>query len=165
MPHLRWCAPVCSLSDLSKISRRAEPARLASGLLLYMESPTELQMTTGTVLLVEDDPDTLASVVESLEDSGYPTATAANGAEALAILRRLLRRSELPALILLDLVMPVMSGLQFIEQFEKDPNLAGVPIVVVSATADQTSTSRPLLSKPISLTTLLNVVEQYCTVH
>ena len=118
-------------------------------------------MTTQTVLLVEDDPDTLATVAESLEESGYRTARAANGAEALAMLRS----SPLPALILLDLIMPVMGGLKFLEHFDKDPNLARVPIVVLSASGGQAATSRPLLSKPVSLTTLLNVVEQYCTAH
>ncbi len=84
-----------------------------------------------SVLLVEDDPLTRGAMRMVLEWEGYRVSCAANGQEALD----LLHKGERPALILLDIGMPVLDGRQFREEQEKDPALAQIPVIVVSGTA------------------------------
>jgi CheY-like chemotaxis protein len=84
-----------------------------------------------SVLLVEDDALTRGAMRMVLEWEGYRVVCAANGREALD----LLRRGDRPSLILLDIAMPVLDGRQFREEQQKDPDLAAIPVVVVSGTA------------------------------
>jgi len=83
----------------------------------------------GCILVVDDDPGQRAAVRFLLESAGYEVATASHGADALAQLRGGLR----PALILLDLAMPVMDGAQFRAIQSADPQLAGIPVIILSA--------------------------------
>ena len=116
-----------------------------------------------SVLVVEDDPDIRETVADVLHEDGYPLATAANGREALDILAR---GDEPPGLILLDLMMPIMNGWQFLEEV-KDRD---IPVVVMSAYHEK---DRPVsngalarrvafVRKPIDLRLLLKLVEHYC---
>ena len=82
------------------------------------------------VLVVEDDPVARRGLAKVLEAEGFTVLTAANGQEALDQLRQ----GPRPGLVLLDLRMPVMDGLEFLQEQRKDPALAGIPVVVVSAT-------------------------------
>jgi CheY-like chemotaxis protein len=84
---------------------------------------------TDPILLVEDDFDVRDALAQVLEDSGYRVAAASNGLEALALLRAGLR----PAAILLDLWMPDLDGAHFRQEQLRDPELAAIPVVVVSA--------------------------------
>lgn len=81
------------------------------------------------LLLIDDDEDLRESMSEALESAGFKVASAANGKEALDRLSS----EELPEVILLDLLMPVMNGWQFCEQRKKDPRLAHIPIIAMSA--------------------------------
>ena len=72
------------------------------------------------VLVVEDDRDVCDAIRESLEDAGYRVCAASNGADALALLRDL---GAMPDLILLDLMMPVMDGERFLEEFRREGRL------------------------------------------
>ena len=83
---------------------------------------------TGPVLIVEDEPDCLLMFEVLLRRSGYETVTASNGREALAR-----ARETNPRLILLDLMMPVMDGIQFRLAQAADPQIAGIPVVIASA--------------------------------
>jgi CheY-like chemotaxis protein len=83
----------------------------------------------ATILVVEDDHDIQTALAAILREEGLAAATADNGAEALALLRGGLR----PAVILLDLMMPVMNGAQFRAAQLEDPELAGIPVVVLTA--------------------------------
>src|SRR5688500_52238 len=83
----------------------------------------------GTGLAVEDERHLPQATTEPLDLVGYRVDCAANGEEALAHLRK----GPLPRLILLDLMMPVMNGWQFRQQQLRDPVLAPIPVVVVSA--------------------------------
>jgi CheY-like chemotaxis protein len=85
-----------------------------------------------TILLVEDDAATRGAMKMVLEWEGYRVECAANGLEALGRLMA----GERPTLILLDLNMPVMDGRQFREEIQRDPAMAGIPIVTVSAARD-----------------------------
>jgi CheY-like chemotaxis protein len=117
-----------------------------------------------SVLLVEDDPDIRASLEEALEWEGYRVVTAANGRDALARLPRMAR----PCLILLDLMMPVMNGWEFADALEKNDRLAAIPIVVVTAFADQAGDKKSsigtgeVVRKPVDLDVLLRLVRRYC---
>jgi signal transduction histidine kinase len=81
------------------------------------------------ILVVEDDDDLRETVVSLLEGQGYRPVGAANGLRAL----ELLRKDPPPALILLDLMMPEMDGWQFRIEQKKDPSLAVIPVLVLSA--------------------------------
>jgi CheY-like chemotaxis protein len=83
--------------------------------------------TAQTILLVEDDDDSREVLQMLVESCGYELLEAADGAEALVLLRE-----HHPCLILLDLMMPGMDGFQFREAQLREPSIASVPVVVLS---------------------------------
>jgi CheY-like chemotaxis protein len=113
-----------------------------------------------TILVVEDDDDIRNAIVDLLETEGYHTAAAVNGKDALDKLGEMGK----PCLVLLDMMMPIMNGRQFLDTVMKDAVLAPIPILIVSAVADKTNTegSVGFLKKPIDIDVVLNVVSQYC---
>jgi len=114
-------------------------------------------VTRSHVLLVEDDHHLREVTADALRDSGIDVVEAANGAQALAAMR-----GELPCLVLLDLMMPVMDGWEMARRMAADPVLAQVPICVVSAVASQAPPeASEVLSKPASLASLLAVVRKH----
>jgi CheY-like chemotaxis protein len=112
------------------------------------------------ILVVDDDADIRSSVADILGDAGYEVEAAANGREALA----LLRHSRRPALILLDLMMPELDGWGFMAALERElPELARVPVVIFSAhgEADAAASSLDVIGfvkKPIRLDDLLSAI-------
>ena len=115
------------------------------------------------VLIVEDDEDIREAVQDALERRGYRVLTAGDGREGLAVLREADPR---PAVILLDLTMPVMSGWELMAEMEKDAALAAIPVVVMSAVPnlrDQPDASRwaGILTKPVGLEILLQTVASF----
>lgn len=114
------------------------------------------------VLVVEDEEDIREAVVLILESEGYTVSGAEHGAAALAQLRAGLK----PCVILLDLAMPVMDGWTFCEETDKDPALAALPIVVVSAVThdsrDGCVRAVERLAKPVDVAKLLVAVERHC---
>lgn len=113
-----------------------------------------------TILVVEDDDDIRNVIVEILESEGYPTREATNGKEALDILSTMAK----PCLVLLDMMMPIMNGRQFLDKVMTDSYLAPIPVLIVSAVADKTNSegSVGFLKKPIDIEVVLKVVSQYC---
>ncbi|HLH77494.1 MAG TPA: response regulator [Candidatus Binataceae bacterium] len=83
----------------------------------------------GQILIVEDDRDTREAISQILTEEGFKVAQAANGLEAL----RYLRQERNVGLILLDLMMPVMDGLQFRSLQARDPALASIPVIALTA--------------------------------
>ena len=117
-------------------------------------------MSSHTILVVDDDADIRDTLSEVLRGAGMVVATAANGLEAL----RMLRGGLSPCLVLLDLMMPVMDGYEFLEVQRADPKLARIPTAVITAgtVVDSTRTGdAPLLRKPVGLKGLLAVIDQY----
>src|SRR6187397_2677630 len=85
----------------------------------------------ATVLVVDDDPDTVSTLREILEEEGHVVLSARNGREGLQVALQ-----TIPDLVLLDLNMPEMDGRAFLEAFKKSPTLAQVAVVVLSGAAD-----------------------------
>jgi CheY-like chemotaxis protein len=114
--------------------------------------------TSNFVLTVDDDPDLLEVTSFVIEQEGMAVETARNGEEALA----LLRAGRRPRLVLLDLMMPVMNGWEFLNEIAKDPPLRQIPIVVLTAAEHvQVTGAVEVLSKPMDLAALLRIVERY----
>jgi CheY-like chemotaxis protein len=112
------------------------------------------------VLIVDDDVDIREILAETLEETGLEVTTACNGLEALTAVRCMKVR---PAVILLDLMMPIMDGYGFLEQRGSDPALASIPIAIVTAghgvDLDRLGDDLPILRKPFDLPKLLGVLE------
>jgi CheY-like chemotaxis protein len=86
------------------------------------------------VLVVDDDEDSRQALLLLLEKQGYVAAEAANGAEAIGLLKKGLD----PDLILTDLVMPVMSGWDLCEELKRMPGWRAIPLIVLCGmTAEQ----------------------------
>jgi CheY-like chemotaxis protein len=116
------------------------------------------------VLVVDDDDDIRETLADLLGDEGYRVITATNGADAFDKLRA--PQQLRPCVILLDLMMPVMSGLQFYSLQQQDPALASIPIVVLSADGNVQQKALPFggeyLPKPVRIETVLGAVERHC---
>jgi CheY-like chemotaxis protein len=113
------------------------------------------------VLVVEDHAETREMVVLYLARHQISAATASNAFEALDAVR-----AAPPAVILLDLMMPQLSGQQFRRFLSADPRLAGIPVVVVSAspTADEESQRMGAVAcihKPVDLDGMLSIIRRY----
>ncbi len=118
-----------------------------------------------TIMVVEDDFFIRDMLVELLEDEGYTVISAANGQEAISQLRT---SKELPGLILLDLMMPVMDGRQFRCEQQKDDLLQPIPVVVLTASTDSDVLPQSLepaayVAKPVNLQGLLDAVAAFCS--
>jgi CheY-like chemotaxis protein len=113
------------------------------------------------VLLVEDDEDLREVMVDILGSAGYGVAAVEHGRAALDWFES---TPEPPKLILLDLMMPVMDGWEFLDARQKIPLLAAVPVVVLSANERFTGRTPTVafLRKPVARTPLLAVVASYC---
>ncbi|HZO13388.1 MAG TPA: response regulator [Polyangiaceae bacterium] len=112
-----------------------------------------------TILIVDDDEFLRESVAEILEDDGFRTVSVESGASAL---RHLRSDAAKPDLILLDLMMPGMNGWQFREEQLRDPNLASIPVVLMTATHDHAKIDiEDVLYKPFETRRLIAVVERY----
>lgn len=120
------------------------------------------ERASPSVLVVDDDRDICEVVQTVLELEGYAVVTAGDGAEALACLRAGVR----PCLIILDLMMPNMNGMQFREQQQQDPELRAIPVVVLSGDGRAGMKAATLgvegLRKPVELDVLLEAVRRSC---
>jgi CheY-like chemotaxis protein len=118
-------------------------------------------MVKKPILIVEDDESIGTALQLSLEMFGYTTERAANGAEGLEKLATMPR----PGVVLLDLMMPVMDGWAFVEAIERRPELADLPIVVLTAFSEQARAmkqARKVLPKPVDLDVLVETIRPYC---
>src|SRR5689334_14948724 len=105
----------------------------------------------STVLIVDDDNEFRTAVAHVLSSTGYTIVEARQGLEALRLLRAGLR----PGVILLDLMMPIMDGFQFLKERARDPALAALPVVVMSASYRRPALPHDFLTKPASLDAVL----------
>lgn len=111
------------------------------------------------IFVVEDDNDLRETLGEILVEEGHRTRLFPNGRLALDFLRG----GERPKLILLDLMMPEMSGWEFREEQLKDVALRDIPVVVMTASASFSETPVPaseILRKPVGLGEILDAVDR-----
>jgi len=120
---------------------------------------------SGAVLVVEDHREVREMVRAILEQEGYPTTGASNGVQALDALHR---EGDKPRLIVLDLMMPGMGGIELIVQLSNDEALASIPLLVMTAHPDICDKNRsqlvfvPVVSKPLDCDELLAAVRKSC---
>jgi CheY-like chemotaxis protein len=115
-------------------------------------------MAQKMVLLVEDDPDIRDIVQDVLEAEGYDVVPASHGKQALEFLNEV-RGGEPPALVILDMMMPLVDGRHVLEAIRNDEHLSSVPVVVMSAVAhEKPAGAAAFLRKPFSLDTLFDAV-------
>ncbi len=118
--------------------------------------------TKTRILVVDDDPDTLALLESILFSHGYEVTGTSSGIIALDLLRGGLR----PCLILIDLEMPVMNGEQVRLALAQDAALKDIPVVITSAARehlDRLGLSIQQLEKPFTLNVLIEIVEKHCS--
>ena len=109
-------------------------------------------------MIVEDELDIAEALAAILETAGFRVIKANNGKDALG----LLQNGERPAVTLLDLMMPIMSGWEFLAELEADPKLADLQVVVLSAAGySKDLAGRTFLRKPIDMNHLVNVVRDH----
>jgi CheY-like chemotaxis protein len=111
-----------------------------------------------SILLVEDDEIVRRAIQMVLEWEGYQVDCATNGQEALDFLRQ----GSRPALILLDVMMPVLDGGQFRSEQKRDPALAAIPVIVVSAASFAASIEADsFVRKPFEVEELLHAIRDH----
>lgn len=112
------------------------------------------------ILVVEDNIDIQENLKTTLENEGFSVFTADNGREAIDQLGKI----PTPCVILLDLMMPVMNGWEFIEEINKDIMLSSIPIVVVTAIGDEKKSpkSAEYIPKPINFNALMSAICKHC---
>ena len=121
-------------------------------------------MCMSTVMVVDDMPVVRETVAKLLKHEGFDTVCAANGQEALDAVRR-----EPPDLVLLDVMMPVMDGMQFLEQLRADPKIRNIPVIVMTAFSDdewqrralQLGISEYLVKARCSISEMISSVRQH----
>ena len=112
-----------------------------------------------TILVVDDEPLIAMALEAALEDAGYRVATAANGRQGLERLAEAPR----PDLVLLDMMMPVMSGPAMLAAMAADPGLDGIPVVVLSSLPEEAVRARAqgvaaILRKPYTVDAVLGAI-------
>jgi CheY-like chemotaxis protein len=110
------------------------------------------------ILVVDDDPDVLYALSETLSEAGYSVYGARDGIEALDAIEE--RR---PDLIITDLLMPTMTGFELLGALHDDPGLASIPTLIVTGARlppEQRTTGR-VFSKPLDLERLLRAITAY----
>lgn len=118
----------------------------------------------SVVLVVDDDSDLRETMCDVLEAAGHVTRSARNGEEAL----RTLRAEPRVDVIVLDLMMPVMSGWEFCRHQSEDRTIAAIPVVVMTAAADLSkapSSAVQVLPKPVTMKALLAAIAKHGTME
>ena len=119
-------------------------------------------MTFGqkVVIIVEDEPDTAEMFIEMMRLAGYQVYNSYAGAPAIALIA-----NKKPDAVILDIMMPDLSGLEVMKYMQRDPSLAEIPVVVVSAKTLPTDIQTGLkagavnyLTKPITFSELIQAV-------
>ena len=110
----------------------------------------------GSVLIVDDDAAIREILAEALREEGYLVRSVDSCTGALSMLEQ-----SRPSVILLDLMMPILGGWQFLEIVKSNKNLSAIPIVIITA-SDQAPREYKVLKKPFDLDQVLAVVLEIC---
>jgi CheY-like chemotaxis protein len=121
---------------------------------------TEKRPMAHTVLVVEDEEELREMMRDALELNGYAVVTAENGQDALDKIGDI----EHLCLVILDLLMPVMNGWDFVERMRQRAELAAIPVVVhSSAPAPPPADVTRVVQKPMLFDRLISIVREYCS--
>ena len=121
-------------------------------------------MPQQNIFIIEDDADLRETMKELLEIEGFSVITAENGQEGM----KLFERNGKPCLVLLDMMMPVMNGWDFLDAMQREPHalLAENRVAVVSAAADMADVQRQygcsVLRKPVNVEQLFALAHAAC---
>jgi CheY-like chemotaxis protein len=110
------------------------------------------------VLVVDDEPNIVEFLRYALEDSGYRVATARDGVDALAQVKR-----ERPNFVLTDLMMPRLDGWELCRRLRQDRSMDGVPLLAMSAVASRGVDVDAFLPKPFEMDALLDALQRCAT--
>jgi two-component system, cell cycle response regulator DivK len=117
-----------------------------------------------TVLIVEDNEKNMKLFRDVLQASGYPTLEATTAEQGIA-----LASTERPALILMDVQLPGIDGLEALTRLKQDDRTAGIPVLALTAQAMRGDRERFLgagfdgyLSKPVDVLEMVRVIEEFC---
>ena len=113
------------------------------------------------ILIIEDEEDIREILKEFFEGEGYEVLTAVHGKDGF----RMLEENRAPDMILVDLMMPVMSGEEFIEKKKLHPQFSSIPTVIMSADHRTKAKAQALnikwaINKPLELTALISIVDE-----
>lgn len=116
------------------------------------------------ILVVEDSDEIRSQIGQFYQSEGYEVMLAIDGKDALEKLNSV---KELPGVILLDIMMPVMDGFQFRQEQEKSARLQTIPVLAMTADASADIKALKMgakgyLRKPVELSTLLKVAQKFC---
>lgn len=99
-----------------------------------------MSVQTATILIVEDDPLMMRLYSKVFTIEGYTVVTATNGEEGLLQVHK-----EIPTLILLDVMMPIMNGLELLEKLKADPATKKIPVIMLTNLAGQADAETALM--------------------
>jgi len=122
-----------------------------------MDSATDPLRDGEFVLLVEDEQGMRETLIEVVEMGGCRAMAVANGADALTILR-----AHRPCLVIVDLVMPVMSGPELLDVLGADAALATIPVIIATAAPERAPPGYAVVPKPIDIDALWDLLRQSC---
>ena len=140
--------------------RQAEPDDVPASYAADTPAPDEAAEGSSAVLVIDDDPDARELISRLLRREGYRVRTASDGAEGLRLAKELR-----PCAITLDVLMPTMDGWAVLTALKSDPEVAGIPVVMVTITSDKTLAyalgAADFLTKPIERDRLLSVLKRF----
>ena len=109
------------------------------------------------VLIVDDEADLRETLRDALQDEGYTVEVAGDGAEAL---QRLANME--PCAVILDLIIPIIDGVEVWNTMQRDPRLAKIPVVITTSDPSRAPRGVLMMRKPVDLELLLTTVGRLC---
>src|SRR5688572_9405398 len=116
-----------------------------------------MMVNDKTILLVEDDLDSREALDHLLSDAGYEVISATSGRQAIEYL--LADPSRPPDVVILDLMLPIVSGWRVLEMIRSDPRLAGIPVVVTTGISDRPPGADLVFRKPLHWASFLEEID------
>jgi CheY-like chemotaxis protein len=144
-------------------------AFIGAGVLMNDAGNSEISEYRKSVLLIDDDIDLIDRFKDVFEMEDFNVFTASNGKEALDMLKTM-PESELPDLIMLDYMMPIMNGEKFSQVRQNDPRLRKIPVVLMTANGDLMSIMKKVhvnayLEKPMDIENVLRVAGNFVSLQ
>jgi CheY-like chemotaxis protein len=147
---------------MGEVAGKIHRSRRGSGRASHFRLATTLSRNRHVVLVVDDDHDLRESLRDILEDEGFETLGASNGKEAIDLLKS--GNHPKPRVILLDIMMPAMTGLDVMDRLRRDITFGRTPIIFMTAfrTLVKTDEKSRVLYKPFSIERVLAAIRRAC---